>query len=64
MTVIRSAKIGVYGNKGLWFGTEMYCGKQDIECVCGKCLKSGKLMEIDVSANEVGYRRNYEFYKG
>jgi hypothetical protein len=64
MTVTSSAKIGVYGNKGLWFDAEMYCGKQDIECVCDKCLKSGKLMEIDVSLNEVGYRRNYEFYKG
>jgi uncharacterized protein CbrC (UPF0167 family) len=48
-----NSECSICGNKELLFDARMYCGEQDIECICDDCLKAGKLIKLDVSANEV-----------
>ena len=43
----------VCGEIGLWFDAQSFCGPQDLDSVCDDCLKGGKLIELDVSANYV-----------
>lgn len=39
------------GERGVWFDTGGYAGVEDIDCICSGCLKSGKLIELEIEPN-------------
>ena len=45
------AKCAICDRVGLWFDGDMYCGENEIECICDSCLSEGKLIPLDISTN-------------
>jgi uncharacterized protein CbrC (UPF0167 family) len=43
----------ICGEIGLWFDAQGFYGTQDLDSVCDACLKSGKLIDLDISTNDV-----------
>ncbi|WP_179952022.1 CbrC family protein [Marinicella rhabdoformis] len=37
---------------GVWFDTGGYAGINEIDCICEACLKSGKLIDLEIEANQ------------
>lgn len=47
----KSSKCSLCGEEGIWFDSGGYYGVNEIECICPKCLASGKLKDHDIEAN-------------
>jgi len=45
----------ICGSNEICFDTTGYYGTNSIECICPKCLKDGKLIELDICANDLPY---------
>lgn len=46
-----SAPCSVCGDIGVWFDAGGYSGVEDIDCICSDCLKSGKLIDLEIEPN-------------